>query len=253
MQADGQVMLVVFDYLTRAADTNEDSWVDRFGTITYDDLLSSYDMPETEAKIQAAKDFEDDARILLQNWDAFRKSLIEADEDAATLAGMDEPDQDAVSAKIESLGDQPSEDAVIEAATDLIIAQEKQSAMIDLAVNAAMAAYLKSIGHEDGTLFDFFTRSSTDIEKDITILYPLIASLSEGQRAGLEFISLRELVIAGCRDTDYTDPDLNDVEPASVYEGVDRGIYEKGGVALTWAAKRDEAMAAKKTRQTRTR
>ena len=36
-------------------------------------------------KLQAAKDFEDDARTLLQNWDAFREVLISADEKAAGL------------------------------------------------------------------------------------------------------------------------------------------------------------------------
>ena len=51
-------------------------------------------------------------------------------------------------------------------------------------------------------------------------------------------------MIAGCRETDYSDLDLEKLEPTSVYEGVDRGIYEKGGVALTWAARRAEAMAA---------
>ena len=244
MQADGQLMLMIYDLLTRAADTNEDSWLERFSAITYDDLLSSYDMPETDAKIQAAKDFEDDARILLQNWDQFREVLTNAEEKAAGLESMEGPDEEALADKVNKLGDQTSSDEIADAGYDMILAQAEQSMMVILATNAAVAAYLRSFDHEDGTLFDFFTRSSADIENDITVLYPLIASLSEGQRAGLEYISLRELVIAGSRENDYSDLDLETLETTSVYEGVDRAIYEKGGVALTWAARREEAMAA---------
>ncbi|MBQ6020034.1 MAG: hypothetical protein IJL26_07640 [Clostridia bacterium] len=78
------------------------------------------------------------------------------------------------------------------------------------------------------TLLDFFTRTTSDVKADITSLYPMVAALSEGQRAGIEFISLRKLVMLGNREAEYADDALEDLEPTSVYEGVDRGIHMFG-------------------------
>ena len=112
----------------------------------------------------------------------------------------------------------------VEALADLVIAEDQETKAVELASAVTTADYLESIAYEDGTLLDFFMKSSTEIEKNISVLYPLIASLSEGQRAGLEFISLRELVMAGNRDNEYDLDDLKDVPVVSVYKGVDRGI-----------------------------
>ena len=243
LQADGQVMLLIYDLLTRAADTSEDSWMDRFSGMSYDDLIDSYGMSPTDAKKQAAKDFEDDARILLQSWGALREQLIGANDAAEKIEKMEVT---AYEPKLEGLNENSDPEAVVEAVTDLLEAQEQQTEMIELAASVTVADYLESIEYGDGTMYDFFTQSSTDVEKNIKQLYPLVASLSEGQRAGMEFISLRELVMLSNRDMEYSDESLEDIAPASVYEGVDRGIYEKGGVALTWDAKRTEAMEAEK-------
>ena len=45
---------------------------------------------------QAAKDFEDDAKIILQSWEAFRTMLLGADDDAQTLSDTTAPDLDAL-------------------------------------------------------------------------------------------------------------------------------------------------------------
>ena len=50
--------------------------------------------------------------------------------------------------------------------------------------------YLESIDYEDGTLLDFFTMTSEEIDEDISLIYPMVASLSEGQRAGLDFLTM---------------------------------------------------------------
>ena len=241
MQADGQLMLLIYDLLTRAADTNEDSWMDRFSAITYDELLDSYDMSETDAKIQMDKDFQDDARIVLQNWDAFRSLLLGADEAAAKLEKMNLTDYQP-----KNLGKNPDAQALIAAITDMLNARAEQTEMIELAATVVVADYLENIPYSDGTMVDFFTQSSTDLEKNIEVLYPLVASLSDGQRAGMEFLSLREMVMISDRDTEYSEEELADISTVSVFEGVDRGIYEKGGVALTWDAKRSEALEAEK-------
>jgi len=74
----------------------------------------------------------------------------------------------------------------------------------------------------------------------------MAAALSAGQRAGLEFISLREMVMLANRDAEYSDEELENLEPTSVYEGVNRELYRKGGVALTSDALRTQAMEQQK-------
>ena len=248
-QADGQLMLMIYDLITRGADTNEDSWMERFSSTSYEDLLDSYDMPEEDAKQQMARDFEDDAKLLLANWDKFRTLLIGADDDAETLNGMDAPDYAAVEAKVEALNDGSSAEEYVDALAEVVAAQAKQMDFIECAANVTVADYLESIDYGDGTMYDFFTRSGSDVAANIESLFPLVASLSDGQRAGTEFISLRELVMLSNRDVEYRDSTLDDMVTTSVYDGVDRGIYEKGGVALTWDAKRKEALEAEKNRE----
>ena len=109
------------------------------------------------------------------------------------------------------------------------------SALADVAVRK----YLENIEYGDGTMLDFFNRPVEDVSDDTTEIYPLVGSLSDGQRAGLDFITLADLIMIGATDNDgYKDSGLDDIEESSIYAGVDRGIYEKGGVALTSDAER---------------
>ena len=245
-QADGQLMLMIYDLITRGADTNEDSWMERFSASSYEELLESYDMSETDAKRQMARDFEDDAKLLLAGWEKFRTLLIGADDDVDTLNGMETPDYAAAEAKAEALNDSSSAEEYVDALSEVVTAQTAQTEMIELAASITVADYLEGIDYGDGTMYDFFTQSSGEVAKNIQMLYPLVASLSDGQRAGVEFISLRELVMLSNRDVEYSEEDLENLEPTSVYEGVDRGIYEKGGVGLTSDALRSDALKREK-------
>ena len=98
---------------------------------------------------------------------------------------------------------------------------------------------------DDGaTLAEFFAQDASVFYGDgIRNLYPIVASLSAGQLAGLDFLSLQDLVtIATADETSYDLNELGDVAPASIYEGVNREIFTTGKVALTSEALRAEAM-----------
>ena len=241
-QADGQIMLVVYDLITRAADTSDDSWIDRFTAMTYDELLDSFDMAPTDAAKAAARAFDDDANTILKSWETFRTQLIGAEDAVDEFNDAEEPDFDALQEKVDALDENSTAEELIEALDDSIVAQTEQTELLNLAAGFTVADYLESIEYGDGTLYDFFTRPTGDVQADITSLYPLVASLSEGQRAGVEFISLRELVMLGNRDTAYADDSIADLQTTSVYEGVDRNIYQQGGVALTSDALRTRAL-----------
>lgn len=75
-------------------------------------------------------------------------------------------------------------------------------------------------------------------------LVEYVSSLSAGQRGGLDFVSLDELIMMAMTDAeDYSTTDRGEMKTASIYEGVDRAIYEKGAVALTSEALRKGADA----------
>ena len=239
-QANGQATLLLENLITRGSDTSDSNWIERFSETTYDSLVDSTGLAPIDAETELAKLYDDDAIIILDMWDTFRDQLLNADENEPEI-DIDELEKNneamngfdietATDAEIKELGEASAENDVntevyTNSVTDLICKE-----------------YLSGIEYEDGTMYDFFTRESAEIADDITVLYPLVDALSPGQRAGLEFVTLSTLVtIAGTSDDNYADAEIDKLESVSVYKGVDRAIYEKGGVALTSEALRKNA------------
>ena len=54
-QANGKATLILENLLTRAADTGEDSWIDRFTASTYDDLLEETGLSLSKAEKELDK------------------------------------------------------------------------------------------------------------------------------------------------------------------------------------------------------
>lgn len=85
-QASGKATLVFENLITRASDTNEDTWIDRFTKTSYNDLLDLYpDMLPEDAKKELAKDFDDDAKKILEMWDPLKQQLDNYDKNKAKL------------------------------------------------------------------------------------------------------------------------------------------------------------------------
>ena len=244
-QSNGQATIMMQNLLTRAADTHEDSWVDRFVETSYDDLMDLTGKSPTDARKQLSKQYDDDATLILDNWDSLQEILLETENGEINLDSVEDIDYDAVQNAADSLekdGEVNKDNAgeyaeVLEANINVFEYNTNLS-------KVSLYEFLYNTEYEDGTLLDFFMQDSADIEDDITVLYPLVASLSEGQRAGLEFVSLSELLSIAATDGDeYENYDISKVAPTSVYTNVDRAIYEKGGVALTSDALRADALA----------
>ncbi len=243
-QANGQAVLSLENLLTRAADTNENTWLDRLALTTYDDLLYETDLSLSAAKKEVDKLYYDDAEVILGMWDAFKENLDNYENALAILKegkGKDFSEQEDI------IDNYDIENATDEQTEAFAKAMAEINADTELTSNAyadvVCREYLESVKCDDGTLLDYFTRSSKEIEEDITFLYPLVAALTEGQRAGLEFTTLQEMVIIAATDEKgYRDSSFDDFEEISIYENVDRGIYEKGGVGLTSDAYRQNAM-----------
>ena len=243
-QANGNATLLMQNLLVRAADSNSNTWLERMSELTYDDLLDQTGLSPTDAAKRVAKKYDDAAQSILDMWDDLSTDLNAYD---ANVKAVNEFDFDACQKAIDdkdTINENTSEaqkqkilDDFLKAVSQLSDITAKSQA---IAVHDALAEY----DYLDGTMLDFFTQSKEEIEDDITVLYPMAAVLTNGQKAGLDIISLRELCIITLTDgRQYKSVDVDFMDKTSIYDGVDRAIYEKGGVALTTEARRKDALA----------
>ena len=246
LQANGQATLLLENLITRAADTEDDTWLERLEGVTYEDLLAVQSGSPTDKMNALAKQYDDDAQEILAMWDTFKDQLDKYDETLALLKAEEAKDLSKEEAIVAGYDPEKATDEQTEAYANATAAIRLHSEII-ANYNADIFCHdlLENIDYGDGTLLEFFTMERKEISDDITLLYPLVACLTGGQRAGLEFITLQELVMIGASDAEgYKNAKIDDMITASVYLGVDREIYQKGGVALTSEALRKDAPAA---------
>ncbi|MBQ9557205.1 MAG: hypothetical protein IJU94_01210, partial [Clostridia bacterium] len=242
-QSNGRATLIMESLITRATDANEDTWLERFTQITCDDLEESTGLVPTDAKIQLAKLYDDDAHKILEMWEQFKEHLDGYD---AAVQKLDAENAKDFTQKEQFMDHyDPATASDEDAAKYAEYSTEVQlhaDAVANCEIDIICHDYLESVEYDDGTLLDFFTQDYDDVADEIEMLYPLVASLTDGQRAGLEFVMLQDLVMFGASDEDaYKNRSFDELTPVSIYLGVDRAIYEKGGVALTSDALRQRA------------
>ena len=242
-QSNGKITLVMQNLLTRGADIEDDTWFDRFSELTYEYLADDTDLPPSDAANALDMEYEDDAKNILEKWDAFREQLLDYDKNVKTAEKYDEEKAEQINEDVENLNENTDPEKAAETMLEYAEQQLLDAELINCVQNVAIHDILEETDYLDGTMLDFFSMTSDEIEEDITVLYPLVASLSEGQRAGLEFLSLLDLFNVALTTADgYKEIDLSKVEKASIYADVDRAIYKKGGVGLTSDALRADAL-----------
>ena len=242
-QSNGNATLIMENMITRAADTNDDLWIDRFAGITYDDLIEATGKAPTDAAKEVAKLYDDDANEILSMWADFQKHLNNYEHALEVLEAAKNIDLSKEVKAAEIDFENTTDTKIGEAAEASVKIQYTAEELAAASADVFCKEYLQTVDYEDGTLLDFFMQPSSDIEDDIELLYPLVASLSTGQRAGLQFVTLQDLVMFASTDEDgYQSASFDKFEQISIYYGVDRAIYEKGGVALTSDAIRSKAI-----------
>ncbi len=233
-QSNGKATLMMENLITRAADTDENTWLDRFAETTLEGLADAMELLPTDAEAELAKMYQNDAKTILDMFADFREGLLNYDAYKEIAENYDEDAAEEAMSASEEIDDNSSSEEIIDAAEEYAKAQNDAGELILAVSYMYIHDRFEEIEYEDGTLLDFFTRDPAEIKDDISVLYPLVASLSDGQRAGLEFVTLRELAMIALSDeSGYSDDILDEIEEISIYDGVDRGIYQKGGVALT--------------------
>ena len=244
-QSNGNAMLLMEMLIARATDNNDTTWVDRFCELTYDDLVDATGKSPTDAARELDKLYSDDANAILDMWDTFREQLLGADEAEEKLDGMDMQITNENSATFENFDVTNADDDDVDALAEAVAETEVDTEVFtNRLTDVLVKAYLENTEFDDGTLYDFFTMTREEAEDCTEELYTLVASLTKGQRASLEFLSLSDLVVmAGTDPGEYSDENFEDFEEISVYDGVNRDIYKQGGVALTSDAIRANAEA----------
>jgi hypothetical protein len=246
-QCNGKATLTIANLLLRACDTSTDeTWIDRFAETTYDDLIDQTGLTPTDARKKLAKLYDDPAQSVLEQWDALYTSFDEYEDAASKIEDSNlevlrnelEEKQNGIANFKNSDGHEDEYIAFIEAYNAFM------TEYIDImtAVQTVyIYEYLEDTDYDDGTLLDFFSRPSDEVETEE--IYPMIAALTPGQKAGLEFVSLKELITSTITENAaYENAEYAFLDSISIYDGVDRGIYEKGGVALTTDARRADAL-----------
>ena len=243
-QSNGKATLMIENLLVRAADTADTTWIERVSEITYDDLLAETGLARKKAIQEVEKLYSDDAGRLLEMWDTFKAQLEGYDEAVAKTNELKDKDYSAQNAAIESFDIETSTEEQTEAYMKAIAEITTDTEILANATKDVICKeLLENVEYDGGTLLDLFLMSEDEINEDITVIYPLVASLSDGQRAGLEFLTLEDLVeLGGTDENGYKDAFYDDLETESIYEGVNRDIYEPGGVGLTSDALRAKAL-----------
>ena len=252
MQGNGQAILLMENELTKSADSSNSTWVDRFKETSLEKLTETVknenpNMTPSEINKELDKLYNDDAKKILEKWEAFNEILINYDNAGENIKKAVEGN---TTDKSIDINENSTDSEIQEAANKASDTQTKVVSGGLAAEEIAAHDYLETVEYGDGTMLEFFERDKSEFDdsENIRELYPIVDSLTGGQLAGLDFLSIKDMVVMALTDENgFKKVDLNDVLTASIYQDVNREIYEKGGVALTDAAMRAKATAQEAT------
>ena len=245
LESSGPAVLAVEALLAMGTDTGEETWIERASGLTGEDLAENLVKYVPEAAGQDVADsavsqflnqkFGDTADVLSNQWHDIHDEMIwyEAYNEENGLWQDDGEDEEAYNARVEQYFADMKE-------TD----EEKYDADCQRYYTVAIlynrlyeVAYIGDWGE---TMGDFFNPADGAEYVEPDYFLPMAAALSDGQRAGLDFLSLQTFLIIGLgseEGLDYVAPDLKDIlgdekQVMDVYTGVNRGAF-RSGVALT--------------------
>ena len=240
MQGNADAMKYIEQILAMGADTDaESTWLDRLSEMgSYDDMMESLELEAEEknetfmpsdAAAQLSSEYDVTAQLLAVKITSLQESFKEYVESGTTL-------QDDESA-IESFIDDNTEDGSFDAAAQWLSVGT---------LYEALASYkYPSADNPDRTLQDFFMEEfNADDADSRSQLYPMAAALSEGQRSAIEFVSMQELISQGIITDEEAEDSIDGIkeyvahgEAISIFNGVDRSVFDSSSTALTSSAR----------------
>ncbi|MEE3332962.1 MAG: hypothetical protein VZR54_01650 [Ruminococcus sp.] len=250
MQGNGEAVQLVETMLTKASDSRNTTWLDRFVETDLEAMTEKVkeehpDFTPSEINSALDKKYNDDAKRILDKWNAFTDVLANYDE------AVDKADEVIEDGKedLKSFGDldknAPTEE-IKEAFKDTYKAEVNMVKGGEAAEDILVHDYLETAEYGDGTLLDFFEKDKSEFDDKDSIreLYPIVSALTAGQIAGLDFLSIKDMILMAITDEyGFKDAEIKNDTTASIYQDVNREIYDRGGVALTDDALRAQASA----------
>ncbi len=220
MQANGTAVIAMEQIIALATDDGDTTWIERYQNAkTYDemvdDLMDNDDLTISQATKKLAAKYDSDAKAVAAKFASYK----------------------------EYLKDYTDCDVKLSSSQEEIEAYQKAHEDFDLANWMTIGTQyesLKLLENDGVTMDELITGSDYDVEnEDCYLLYPLVASLTDGQRACLDFTSMRQIVSMGLNTDEATKGVLDSVDLGSnkkcyvsIYDGVDRSIFTER-VALT--------------------
>ncbi len=237
MQANTDAVLVIEQVIALATDDSDSLWTDRYEDAkTYDemveDLMESKNITAGDAAKELSSEYDADAKLIAEKIEDYKTYLSNYTDSGVTLTSTNE--------KLNAFKEGKEE--------------------IDIAnwfTAGTHYEYLSTLKKDDISFVDLITSPDYDIENDDRcLLYPLVASLTKGQRACLDYVTLYQIVSFGINGDKAMKEAINQIDFSnlkekqnSVYDGVDRTIFS-GDVALTNDALRLQASSGKNAIQT---
>ena len=253
LQCNGMVVLTIQEKLAAACDTAKTTWLDRMVKLgSYDKLKAAFSKNVKSGSVEKTLDmqYREKANKLLDVWDDLQKHF-ENVRNFAEEVGLTGATQEQIEKWQENV--QPGD--------------EGYTTYLEYMTLLGLGKYK----YGDKTLLDFFSQTKSQIQNNgIETLYPMAACLTDGQMGALsESLSIYQMIqeafaasivndnnagamseakktvdentLKSANDTvgevDELLNNLSDGEKISIYEGVDRAVFN-GGVAVTTDAKR---------------
>ena len=238
MKGNANIVTQIQKLMTLAAQSEKTSWLDRFENTSPDALSARYESnfySASRAQKAMTQDFFSDAAVIWENnWDDLYEAiqLVENEMDVTPAGTYD------VSDMMNTLADGISdpENETEQQAADTLIAATLLSAQNAVNVYNALEQY----EYNGAPMLDFFNRPHTEVE--IEELYPLLDSLSAGERGCCKTVALADLITQANAEEHWDSDRENCFKlwsdgsgEVSLYQDVNLKAYSDG-VALTSAA-----------------
>ena len=251
LESTGAAVMFVEQALALSTDNAKSSWLDRAKNLTGSALIKNIGtvipslkgkkLTASQAMQQLNAHFEDYAKILQENYNGLREDIIwfEQYSDDNGLWKLTDETEEEYNTKTEAYFDHLNE-----------INENRYNE--EFARYTQVAGYYTVIKDVDyagawgDKLYDFFRdQNETGCGAKVNNFLPLAASLSSGQRAAMQFLSISTLIKLGAKSDDVMSAEFpsvssvfkneetgEELESISVYSGMNRAIFREG-VALT--------------------
>ncbi|MBQ7499415.1 MAG: hypothetical protein IJT91_00810 [Clostridia bacterium] len=243
MQGNSYLISMVESLLAISADTADNTWIDRFAQMDYDTLLDEVEdeRPDLNTETKRVQFLDNEygtvVSTLAPEVDQLRADLIGYEQTGLDINKATQEDINNAFGDVEAIEDEDEKAAIAQK----ILEWSEAGVIYECLKNYEGGNFAK------GELLDFFKEESDDDER----IYPMAAALSEGQRGGMEFMSLKSLIRFASLDPEKLTKELNfgsalsEIKSESVYKGINRDLFKKDdSIAYTDEATRTKNVAS---------